>query len=95
MAVEVERRLGRPALVECMSDPRRLLVVFNRLAADPDRSGGEPLSTWSPALLTALGVAAPPSCSESPQGQRPRAPVEPERNGSLASPWAEPGPRVG
>jgi hypothetical protein len=66
MAVEVERRLGRPALVECMSDPRQLLLAFNRLAADPDRPVGERLSTWSPALLTALGVAPPRSYSESP-----------------------------
>ncbi len=57
MAVEVERRLGRPALVECMSDPRRLLLEFNRLAADKTRLAGEYLPTWSPALLTALGVA--------------------------------------
>jgi len=51
MAVIIERREGRPALVECMSDPRKLLRAYNRSAAELNAAGKEQLAMWSPELL--------------------------------------------
>jgi hypothetical protein len=47
MAVTVERRFGRAALIECLRDPRRLLARYNAAA-------GDSLARWSPALLAAF-----------------------------------------
>ena len=55
MAVVVERRFGRPVLIACMLDPRRLLVRYNTAAADSNRVGGR-LPTWSADLLAKLGA---------------------------------------
>jgi len=53
MAIEVERRYGREALIECMADPRRLLATFNRaVMSQPQRD----LRLWSARLLEAVGA---------------------------------------
>jgi hypothetical protein len=56
MAVIVERRYGRPAVIDCMTDPRRLLARYNAAAAELNEGGGEGLALWSPRLLSAIGA---------------------------------------
>ena len=51
MAVIVEKRFGRKVLIECMLDPRELLVRYNAAAAEIDAHGQEKLATWSSDLL--------------------------------------------
>jgi hypothetical protein len=60
MAVVIERRFGRAKLIQCMLDPRDLLVTYNRAAGEQSRAGGEPLPLWSEDLLRALGVPPTP-----------------------------------
>ena len=55
MAVIVERREGRAALVACMADPRKLLAAYDRDAAELNSKSGEKLALWSPELLEKLG----------------------------------------
>jgi len=55
MAVVVEKREGRAALVACMADPRRLLAAYNRDAAELNAKSAEKLALWSPELLEKLG----------------------------------------
>jgi hypothetical protein len=52
MAVIVEKAYGRPTLIDCMLDPRRLLATYNR-AVNAGKAG-EPLPTWSGRLLRAV-----------------------------------------
>jgi len=61
MAVLTERRDGRAALVECMSDPRKLLAAYNRAANELNANGTEHLALWSPELLDRIGAHADPS----------------------------------
>jgi hypothetical protein len=61
MAVLIERRDGRAALVECMSDPRKLLAAYNRAAAELNGEGTEQLALWSPELLEKIGAHTDPS----------------------------------
>jgi hypothetical protein len=63
MATLVERRYGRPALIECMLDRRLLLVRYNHAAEELNASGKDHLPLWSPAVLK--GVASPESSSAS------------------------------
>lgn len=60
MAVLVESRFGRKALLDCMLDMRELLVLYNRVAVD---SAGT-LALWSPEFLARLkglpGRESPP-----------------------------------
>jgi hypothetical protein len=59
MSVMVEKRFGRPRLIQCMKDPRRLLLDYNLAAAEANRHvGGTKLALWSHELLKVLG---PPS----------------------------------
>jgi hypothetical protein len=67
MAVIIEMRYGRPALIDCMRDQRLLLVRYNAAAQEMNRSGkyqvgfdggGELLALWSPEILEA--TQAPP-----------------------------------
>lgn len=51
MAIMVERRYGRAALISCMLDFRKLLASYNRAAAEQNARGGEQLPLWSPELL--------------------------------------------
>ena len=55
MAVIIERRFGRPELIQCMSDPYRLLERYNTAASELNaRGGGGKLATWPQSLLEAL-----------------------------------------
>lgn len=56
MAVIVEKRYGRKALIECMLDPRGLLARYNRAAAEMNRTGKKQLALWSPELMQKIGV---------------------------------------
>lgn len=56
MAVMVEKRFGRPALIETMLDPRRLLVLYNQAAADQNAAGKPPLPLWSEEMLKQVGA---------------------------------------
>jgi len=47
MAVMVEKRYGRPALIETMQDPRRLLFLYNQVASELNNAGKEHLPMWS------------------------------------------------
>jgi len=60
MAVTVEKRFGRPALIETMLDPRCLLVLYNHAASEQNAAGKEQLPMWSDSVLA--GVSAP-SCA--------------------------------
>src|SRR5579885_2605493 len=51
MAVIVEKRFGRKVLIECMLDPRELLVRYNAAAGEFNERGHEKLATWSAELL--------------------------------------------
>jgi hypothetical protein len=51
MAVLVERRYGRPALIECMLDRRLLLARYNQAARELNESGKDRLALWSPEVL--------------------------------------------
>lgn len=46
MAAAVEKKRGRPALLECMEDPRRLLATWNQIAGEEAR--------WSQEVLAAV-----------------------------------------
>ena len=52
MATVVEKAYGRPALIDCMLDPRRLLATYN--SAVKERRSGDRLPSWSPRLLCAV-----------------------------------------
>ena len=54
MAVTIERRYGRAALIQCMEDPRLLLDRYNEAAADHNRTQADTLARWSPMLLSAI-----------------------------------------
>jgi hypothetical protein len=60
MAVVIERHEGRVRLIECMSDPRRLLATYNRVAAELNARGGERLALFSPELLSGIGAHVQP-----------------------------------
>jgi hypothetical protein len=64
MAVMVEKRFGRQALIETMLDPRRLLVLYNQAAAEQNAAGKEHLPLWSEELLKQ--VRATPSAVPHP-----------------------------
>jgi Putative zinc dependent peptidase (DUF5700) len=54
MSVMVEKRFGRPALIGTMLDPRCLLVLYNRAAAEQNAAGTPPLPLWSEDVLSAV-----------------------------------------
>jgi len=56
MGALVEQRYGRTLLVECMSDPRTLLLTYNRAAAEQNAAGKPELPLWSPELMKAVGI---------------------------------------
>jgi hypothetical protein len=51
MAVMVEKRFGREALIQTMLDPRRLLVLYNQAAMEQNRAGNGQLPLWSEEVL--------------------------------------------
>ena len=56
MAVTVEKRFGRPALIQTMLDPRCLLVLYNRAASEQNAGGKQPQPLWSDAVLEGVGA---------------------------------------
>jgi hypothetical protein len=55
MAATIEKQLGRPALIACESDPRKLLATWNQLATQHNKTApNAPWDTWSPELLAAM-----------------------------------------
>ncbi len=63
MAVLVEKRYGRPALVRTMLDYRCLLALYNRAAAEENAARKEELPLWSEAILSQVGAT---TCGVSP-----------------------------
>lgn len=57
MAVLIEKHDGRPALIDCIRDRRLLLVRYNAIAAETNKSRKDHLALWSPEILT--GTQAP------------------------------------
>ena len=53
MGALVERRFGRPVLLDCLADQRQLLVRYNQVATERNAEG-EKIALWSPELLAAL-----------------------------------------
>jgi hypothetical protein len=53
MAFLVEKRFGRPQLIECMLDTRKLLALYNQAAAE---ISSQRLELWSPELLKRVGA---------------------------------------
>jgi hypothetical protein len=51
MAVVIEEESGRPALIDCFCDGRKLLPAFNKAAAARNRRTGEELTRWDQKLL--------------------------------------------
>jgi hypothetical protein len=58
MSVMVEKRFGRQALIGTMLDPRCLLVLYNRAAAEQNTAGKPPLPLWSEDILSTVHAAA-------------------------------------
>lgn len=54
MAVVVEKRFGRPTLIDCMVDPRELLTKYNAAATELNASQNAQLALWPPELLSKL-----------------------------------------
>ncbi len=54
MSVMVDNRFGRQALIGAMLDPRCLLVLYNRAAAEQNAAGKPTLPLWSEDVLSAV-----------------------------------------
>jgi hypothetical protein len=54
MCAMIEKRFGRPALIDAMCDQRKLLQVYNRAATQYNRKSGDSLPLWSPSLIEAI-----------------------------------------
>ena len=52
MATLVEKRYGRPTLIECMLDRRLLLVRYNSAAAELNRKSSVQLPLWSESIIS-------------------------------------------
>ncbi len=63
MAVLIEKTYGRPRLIECMCDQRRLLPTYNQAAAEYNRTTRAPLALWSPSLVEAINKKSNPKSS--------------------------------
>jgi Putative zinc dependent peptidase (DUF5700) len=61
MAVTIERSKGRAALIDAMTDPRRMLALYSRTASENNRhvKNEEKLAIWSPELLEKIDVHGP------------------------------------
>jgi hypothetical protein len=55
MAVTIEEVFGRPRLIECFCDPRRLLGTYNAAAREHNGEGADPLPLWSDSVVSRLG----------------------------------------
>jgi hypothetical protein len=56
MAVMVEKRYGRDALIQTMLDPRKLLLLYNEVASEQNASSKEKLPLWSEQVIKELGT---------------------------------------
>ncbi len=56
MGSMIEKRFGRAVLVECMSDPRKLLAKYNQAASEQNAGGKDALPLWSAEVLKAVGA---------------------------------------
>lgn len=54
MAVIVERRYGRGALIQTMLDPRRLLLLYNQAVTEQNAASKEKLPLWSEEVIKRL-----------------------------------------
>ena len=59
MAIIVEKRFGRPALIQCMLDRRLLLVRYNQAAEELNKNTNEKLPLWSTQLLDLVRAPMP------------------------------------
>jgi hypothetical protein len=60
MSVLIEKRYGRAKLIECMTDPRELLVTYNQAATEHNHTHpDDQLALWSPELLQAIAAGKP------------------------------------
>jgi predicted metal-dependent hydrolase len=50
----VEKHFGRGVLIDCMADPRFLLVKYNEAATKENAAGKSALALWSPEVLKAV-----------------------------------------
>lgn len=55
MAVLIEKTYGRPALIKCMCDVRKLLPTYNRAAAKHNGRSANKLALWSESLVKRVG----------------------------------------
>lgn len=55
IAVIVEKRFGRKTLIDCMLDPRQLLVYYNQAAKETNQHEPDKLALWSNDLLQKIG----------------------------------------
>ncbi len=60
MAVAIEKRFGRPALVETLKDPREFVAKYNEAAAANTAKSGERLPLFSQEILTAVAGRSGP-----------------------------------
>lgn len=51
MAALIEKTYGRPKLIECMCDVRKLPLTYNRAAAKHNRRSADKLALWSGAIV--------------------------------------------
>jgi hypothetical protein len=58
MAVMVEKRFGRHALIDTMLDPRRLLLFYNQTASEQNARGKEQLPVWSEEILQQVQISS-------------------------------------
>lgn len=56
MAVVIEEHDGRQTLIDCISDPKMLLRIFNRDASELNARNKQPMALWSRTLLTRIGT---------------------------------------
>jgi hypothetical protein len=56
MAVMVEKRFGRGTLIQTMLDPRQLLSLYNKVAAEQNAHEKDQVPLWSPEILKQVQV---------------------------------------
>jgi hypothetical protein len=54
MAVTIEKAYGRAKLIECLCDPKLLLVTYNDAAEKHNRKAPDKLALWSKQLMEAI-----------------------------------------
>lgn len=60
MAILVEKRFGRNVLIDCMVDPRELLVHYNQAAQELNEKTPQKLAVWSSDLIQKIEANAKP-----------------------------------